>query len=441
MGRNRRARLPEPAEADIESLSHDGRGVAHVGGKVVFIHGALPGERVVFRYTGRRRQHDEGQAIDVLRASAERCAPRCAHYGVCGGCSLQHLEPGAQIAAKQQALLDALAHIGQLRPREVYAPLRNAAPWGYRRKARLGVKYVAKKGKVLVGFRERASSFVADLGECHVLHPRVGRLLPELADLVEGLSIARQLPQIEVAMDDERLVLVFRVLTAPNAADQQRLRAFAAEHVLGLCLQSGGPDTVTTLAGEVDLRYRLPAFELELRFLPTDFTQVNVDINRQMVGRAVELLAPEPGDRVLDLFCGIGNFTLPLARRAGTVVGVEGDAALVQRARDNAARNGVANVRFFTTNLYEPLEAEAWLRESYDKVLLDPPRSGAFDVLEPLGESAARRIVYVSCYPGTLARDAAELVQRHGFTLAGAGVMDMFPHTSHVESIALFERS
>jgi 23S rRNA (uracil1939-C5)-methyltransferase len=441
MGRHRRQRLPEPAEAEIEDLSHDGRGVARLDGKVVFVHGALPGERVMVRYTGRRRQHDEAEAAEILRASPERCEPACAHFGLCGGCSLQHLRPERQIAAKQKALLDAFERLGKVAPREVYPPLRNDSPWGYRRKARLGVKFVPAKDKVLVGFRERGSSFVADLRECRVLHPRVGGLLPDLSALVGALSIARQVPQIEVAMDDERLVLIFRVLAAPNDADAERLRAFAREHALGVYLQTGGPDTVAPLEGAVDLHYALPDFELDLAFLPSDFTQVNTDINRQMVARAVDLLAPAGNDRVLDLFCGIGNFTLPLARRAAAVVGVEGDAALVERARGNATRNGLDNVRFFTTNLYEPLEAEPWLRESFDKVLLDPPRSGAFEVLEHLGRSQATRIVYVSCYPGTLARDAAELVQRHGFRLEAAGVMDMFPHTAHVESIALFERS
>jgi len=353
---------------------------------------------------------------------------------------MQHLKEEEQIASKEQALRDALERLGKVEP-ESYLPPLVAGHWGYRRKARLGVKLVPNKGKVLVGFRERGSAFVADLQECLVLHPRVGRLLPELSELVGQLSIAGQLPQIEVAMDDERLVLIFRVLAAPDAADEQRLRVFGAAHELGVYLQPGGPDTVAPLDSDVDLRYALPEFDVELGFLPTDFTQVNTDINRQMVGRAVALLDPGPDDRVLDLFCGVGNFTLPLARRAGEVVGVEGDASLVQRARDNARRNGLDRVRFHTANLYEPLEAEPWLRESFDKVLLDPPRSGAFEVIEHLGRSSAGRIVYVSCYPGTLARDAAELVRRHGFALRGAGIMDMFPHTSHVESIALFERS
>ena len=437
----RRAALPsEPVVAQIQSFSHDGRGVARIEGKAVFVAGALPGETVRLRYRARRRRHDEGEVLDVLVPSPDRVAPRCAHFGVCGGCSLQHQAPSAQVGAKQQALLDALSHIGKTEPDTVFAPLLNAEPWGYRRKARLGVKFVAKKDRVLVGFRERGSSFVADLHECHVLHPRIAAVLPHLADLIAGLSVARQVPQIEVAMDDARLVLVFRVLESPGPADRATLSAFAAAHDLAVYLQPGGPDTVGPLDEPLDLHYTLPQFGLDLAFLPGDFTQVNTDINRQMVGRAVELLAPDRTERVLDLFCGVGNFTLPLATRAGEVVGVEGDGGLVQRARDNAERNGLANVRFHTANLYEPLDAEPWLRESFDKALLDPPRSGALEVLPLLPRLGVRRIVYISCYPGTLARDAGVLVREHGYRLTGAGVMDMFPHTTHVESLAVFER-
>jgi 23S rRNA (uracil1939-C5)-methyltransferase len=437
----RRAALPaEPVEADIHSLSHDGRGVTRVDGKAVFVQGALPGETVRFRYRARRRRHDEASVLEVLRPSPDRVEPRCAHFGTCGGCSLQHLTPAAQIAAKQQALLDALEHLGRVAPEEVFAPLLNQEPWGYRRKARLGVKYVARKDKVLVGFRERGSSFIADLSECHVLHPRIARLLLPLGELIAGLSIARQLPQIEVAMDDARLVLILRVLEPPSGADRQALGAFAAAHDLAVYLQPGGPDSVAPLAAPLELHYALPDFDLELGFLPSDFTQVNTEINRQMVRRAVELLAPEATDRVLDLFCGVGNFTLPLAGRAAAVVGVEGDRGLVARARANALRNGLDNVEFHAANLYEPLDAAPWLPQGYAKALLDPPRSGALEVLPLLPRLGVQRLVYVSCYPGTLARDAGVLVGQHGYRLRGAGVMDMFPHTAHVESIAVFER-
>ncbi|MFM1891108.1 MAG: rRNA (uracil1939-C5)-methyltransferase [Pseudomonadota bacterium] len=437
----RRAALPaEPVEAEILSLSHDGRGVARIDGKAVFIQGALPGETVTFRYRARRRRHDEGTVLEVLAASPDRVGPRCAHFGTCGGCSLQHLAPEAQVRAKQQALLDALAHLGKVAPEEIFAPLVNQAPWGYRRKARLGVKYVTKKDKVLVGFRERGSSFIADLSECHVLHPRIAQLLLPLGELIGGLSIARQLPQIEVAMDDARLVLIFRVLEPPSAADRQARGAVAARHELAVYLQPGGPESVAPLDAALELHYALPDFALDLAFLPSDFTQVNTDINRQMVSRAVDVLAPERADRVLDLFCGVGNFSLPLAVRAGGVVGVEGDSGLVQRARANARRNRLDNAQFFTANLYEPLDGAPWLRERFAKALLDPPRSGAQEVLPLLPRLGVQRLVYVSCYPGTLARDAGLLVAEHGYRLRGAGVMDMFPHTAHVESIAVFER-
>ncbi len=443
MGRSRRKKLPvEPVAATIESLSHDGRGVTHIDGKTVFIHGALPGEKVIFTYSAQRRRHDEGVVQQIIRASAERVEPRCPHFGVCGGCSLQHLESGAQIRAKQQVLLEAFQRIGGIEPEEILAPLVTPTPWGYRRKARLGVKYVPKKGKVLVGFRERGSSFVTDLSRCDVLHPKVGELITPLSELIGALSIRDRIPQIEVAMGDVACVLVFRILDELSEDDRGRLQDFGKTHGLSVYIQPGGPDTVKPLNGMVaDLSYGLPEFHLEIRFLPTDFTQVNSELNRLMVRRAVEMLAPEEGDRVLDLFCGVGNFTLPLARRCGTVVGVEGDSDLVARARENARDNGIGNVRYFTANLYESLEKEPWLRESFDKALLDPPRSGAQEVLGHLPKLGIERMVYVSCYPGTLARDAGELVKQHGYRLLTAGVMDMFPHTAHVESIALFEKS
>lgn len=442
MARRRRRVLPaEPVELQIHDLSHDGRGVArNAAGKTVFVHGALPGETVLARITGSRRNHDEADAVEVLQASADRVAPRCRHFGVCGGCSLQHLRSDAQLAAKQQALLDALQHISRVQPEEVLEPLRNDSPWGYRRKARLGVKYVAKKGRVLVGFRERGTPYVTDLTECHVLHPQIAALLQPLAALLDGLSIRERVPQIEVAMDDTQLVLIFRVLDEPAAADREALATFGRVHGLFVYLQPGGPDSIAPLGEPAQLAYALPDFGLRLCFLPADFTQVNSGINRQMVGRAVQLLDVAPEHQVLDLFCGVGNFTLPLATRARRVVGVEGDAGLVARARANAERNGLGNVGFHVANLYQDLERPPWLGEQYQRVLLDPPRSGALEVLEHLPRLGAQRLVYVSCYPGTLARDAAELVHKHGYRLLAAGVMDMFPHTAHVESIALFER-
>lgn len=439
--RRRRNRLPEGEfEAEISGMTHDGRGVARIDGKATFIHGALPGETVRFRYTGRRRSHDEGLAVDVLSAAPERVQPRCSKFGICGGCSLQHLDPSAQIDAKQGQLLDNLRQLGKVEPERLLPPLVNDSPWGYRRKARLGVRDVARKGRVLVGFRERGSSFVTDVDKCHVLHPRVGERLPALSMLIESLSISRHLPQIEMAMDDERCVLILRVLEPLSGEDEQRLNEFQAANDVVFYVQPGGPDTVVPLRDGVELHYRLPDDDVTLSFLPGDFTQVNTDINRKMIGRALQLLEPGRHDAVLDLFCGIGNFTLPIARHAGTVVGVEGDAGLVARARGNAERNAIDNAEFFTADLYGELPAEPWTARSFNKALLDPPRSGAVQVLPLLARLGVGRIVYVSCYPGTLARDAGELVRQHGYRLVSAGVMDMFPHTAHVESIALFEK-
>ncbi|MCG8427486.1 MAG: 23S rRNA (uracil(1939)-C(5))-methyltransferase RlmD [Chromatiales bacterium] len=442
MGRKRRKQLPkDPVPATIESLSHDGKGVTHIDGKAIFIHGALPGEEIEFVYTRKQRRYDEGDAVSILKASADRVEPGCTHFGVCGGCSLQHQSPEAQILAKQQALMDAFERIGKVMPEQILEPLTTGEPWGYRRKARLGVKFVHKKGKVLVGFRERGSSFVTDIERCPVLHPNVGELITPLSELIGSLSIKDQVPQIEVAIGDNSGILIFRILAPLTAEDSEKLIAFGDAHKLGIYTQDGGPDTVKPLAGDpVALHYALPNYHIEVKFQPSDFTQVNTELNRLMLDRAMRMLDPEADDRVLDLFCGLGNFTMPIARSAAEVVGVEGDATLVERARQNARGNGIDNTRYFTANLYESLEKEPWLAERFDKALLDPPRSGALEVLEHLPKMGIQRIVYVSCYPGTLARDAGELVNQHGYTLKAAGVMDMFPHTAHVESIALFEK-
>ncbi|MBK1630260.1 23S rRNA (uracil(1939)-C(5))-methyltransferase [Thiohalocapsa halophila] len=441
MGKKRKPLPAEPVAADVASLSHDGRGVAHVDGKAVFVHGALPGERVLFRYTRQARRHDEGAVVEVLTPSPERVEPRCAHFGVCGGCALQHMDPAAQVRMKEQVLAETLARIGKVTPQRWLAPL-TGEPWGYRGKARLGVRRVAKKGRVLVGFRERGSSFVADLRHCDVLSPEVGARLPQLGALVDSLSIRERLPQIEVARGDGPLVLVFRVLDPPSAGDVEKLLAFAADTGLHVYLQPGGTETIAPLPGQdVQLGYRLPAHGVEVLFEPADFTQVNLALNRRMVDQALGLLDPQPGDAVLDLFCGLGNFTLPLAGRAGSVVGVEGDAGLVARARRNAAHNGLDNVDFQCADLYaEPTAAAPWHSRRFDLALLDPPRSGAREVLAPLAATGVQRIVYVSCYPGTLARDAEHLVHGLGFRLTAAGAMDMFPHTAHLESMAVFER-
>jgi 23S rRNA (uracil1939-C5)-methyltransferase len=436
----RALKLGDTQEADIVDLAHDGRGVARVDGKAVFIEGALPGERVRCRIFRRRSQSDEAILTEVLEPSAQRVVPRCAHFGVCGGCSLQHLSDTAQVAAKERHLLDSLQRIGKVSAQRVLPPLLGPA-WGYRRRARLGVKYVHKKGRVLAGFRERDKPYVADLRRCEVLQQPLSDLPRDLAALVETLTIREKIPQVEVAAGDSEIALVFRVLESPTTEDCAALGAFSLQHGLQIFLQSGGLDTVRPLQpGYAPLTYAVDEGRVVIEFAPVDFIQVNREVNASMVAAAVEMLAPTAGDTVLDLFCGLGNFTLPLARRARRVVGVEGDPALLQRARANAARNGAANVEWFAANLFEPAKFTDWDKQRYDLVLLDPPRAGACELLERLDHWRPRRVVYISCHPGSLARDAQILVHTRGFTLVSAGVMDMFPHTDHVESIAVFER-
>jgi 23S rRNA (uracil1939-C5)-methyltransferase len=445
----------EPLTLDVDSLDLEANGVAHHEGKVVFVRGALPGERVRATVVRRKPRFDVAQTVEVLRESPSRVAPRCPHFGVCGGCSMQHLDAGAQLAIKQRALEDQLWHIGKVRPGVVLRPLAGPA-WGYRFRARLSVRHVPKKGGVLVGFHERGSSYVADMRECHVLPPRVSDLLLPLRDLVGALSLRERLPQIEVAIGEagEGLIvaLVLRVLEPPGDGDRELLLRFAARERVELWLQPKGPDSIALLCtsdgraaagdGESQLAYRLPGFGITMPFRPTDFTQVNHPINEVLVSRAVRLLDPQPGERVADLFCGLGNFSLPLARRAREVVGVEGSATLTRRAHDNAVLNGLdARTLFRTANLFE--DGAAGFRElgHFDRILVDPPREGALEVAKVLaGEPARpRRIVYVSCNPATLARDAAILVHQGGFELTAAGAIDMFPQTSHVESMAVFE--
>jgi len=436
--------------ASVAGLTHQGEGVVH-GGKTAFVAGALPGERIRFRRTRRHRQHDDGELLEVLQASPARVVPRCAHFGVCGGCALQHLSPAGQLAAKDTELKHTLTRVARVTPDSWLSPL--AGPeWAYRRRARLGAKFVRKKGCVVVGFRERAAPYVAQLAHCDVLAAPAGELIAPLAAMLTGLSIREQLPQIEVAVADNATALVLRVLSPPSEADLAQLRSFAATHGVRLYLQSGGLDTVRELAGigpggaagcgagapGEPLRYRLPRYGLEMQFAPTDFIQVNGAVNEALVGRALELLQLTPSAEVLDLFCGLGNFTLPLARAARRVVGVEGERALVERARDNARHNGIVNAEFHVANLATPPDgALPWLRRAYTHVLLDPPRTGAREMLAAVSDLAPARVLYISCHAGSLARDVGVLVHEHGFRLAAAGVVDMFPHTTHVESLAL----
>jgi len=427
-------------ETDISDLSHDGRGVAHVEGKAVFVADALPGERVRARIVRKHRHFNEAQTEEVLRASPQRVAPRCIHYGVCGGCALQHLDAPAQIEAKQRVLAENFARIGKVEPQRWLPPL-TAGSWGYRRRGRLSVKHVPRKGKTLLGFRERDPRFVADLSRCEVLHPALGLKLDALGALLNSLEGAASIPQIEFAAGDDAIALVFRHLAPLSQTDRDKLIAFGREHGFAIMLQPGGNDSVHALYPErVQLHYRLADYELDLQFEPLDFVQVNPELNVRMIARALELLDPQATDRVLDLFCGLGNFSLPIARRAGFVCGVEGEAGLIERARANAARNGISNAELAVGDLALDPRGAPWARAELDKWLLDPPRTGAAGLLEHLPGKSVRRVVYVSCHPGSLARDAGSLVQRHGFELTAAGVMDMFPHTAHVESIALFER-
>jgi 23S rRNA (uracil1939-C5)-methyltransferase len=433
----------------IDSLDQEGRGLARVDGKAVFVEGALTGELVTITTLRRKPTWELARAESIVRASAVRVEPRCPHFGVCGGCSLQHMDAAAQVAAKQRALEDALWHLGRVRPGQVLPAIHGPA-WGYRHRARLSVRDVVKKGGVLVGFHEKKSSYVADMTSCAILPPDISALLPALRRLVESLSIRDRLPQMELAVGDAATaggpaarVLVLRILAPLAPADVDALDAFAARHGVDFWLQTAGPETAAPMHADAQpLSYALPEFDLVYPYGPTEFTQVNASINRVLVRRAIGLLDPQPGERVADFFCGLGNFTLPIARRGADVTGVEGSAALVRRAGENAARNGLAGrARFVAANLFEATPETVEALGPLDKVLIDPPREGAIALVKALpGDGPPRRIVYVSCSPATLARDASVLVHDHGYTLAAAGVVNMFPHTAHVESIAVFDR-
>ncbi|MBL7251202.1 23S rRNA (uracil(1939)-C(5))-methyltransferase RlmD [Alloalcanivorax sp. C16-2] len=447
MARRRKKKLPEmPVAATIESLSHDGRGIARLDGKTTFIDNALPGEQVFFQYTYMRRKFDEGRAVDILEASPDRVEPPCAHALICGGCSLQHVAPASQIQRKEAVLAEQLAHFGGLQPDRWLAPLTGPVT-GYRGKARLGAKFIEARGETLVGFREKRNSFLADLHRCEVLIPEVGHRLDDLRALMDSLESRRRIPQIEVARGDDAIALMFRHLDPLPAGDLEKLVRFCRERDLQLYLQPGNESTVHRVwpeQGEERLYYRHgphgPDTEgAELAFHPTDFTQVNAEINRRMVPLALDLLEVEAHHQVLDLFCGLGNFTIPAARRAGRVVGVEGSEAMVERGYENARRNGLENLEFHAWDLSREPDGQPWARQAYHRVLLDPPRSGALEMVRRMPHFGADRLVYVSCNPATLARDAGELVAR-GYRLKAAGVMDMFPHTAHVESIAVFDR-
>jgi 23S rRNA (uracil1939-C5)-methyltransferase len=430
----------EPETAQINAATHDGRGIADVTGKKVFVGGALQGEEVSFIRRKSKRNFDEAELLEVIEPSPDRIEARCAAYGRCGGCVLQHVSDEHQRAIKFQTLKDNLERIGGVVPDEWLAPI-IAPVWNYRRRARLAVKHVPAKGRVLVGFRERHAPFIADMHRCEVLAKPVDGLIDPLSDLIGGLSIRARLPQVEVAVAENAVALVFRVLDSPTDEDKVLLAEFGTEHDLRIYLQPKGLDSIAPLDSEMafePLYYTLRASDIRIEFDPVGFVQVNSEINEQMVSRAIELLDPQPDDRILDLYCGIGNFSLPLAQRCAQVLGVEGESMLVSAASHNAALNNLDNATFRAADLSKIDGSEGWIREGWDRVLLDPARSGATEVVQHMKVIGAKRIVYVSCHPGTLARDAGTLVNEHGYRLEAAGIIDMFPHTAHVESIAVF---
>ena len=438
----RSKKLPDqPFEVNIHSLDSKGMGLAIHQEKKLWVYDALPGETVSARYLFGRRQRGRAETLEVLQRSENRVEPRCPHFGYCGGCSLQHMSTDAQLANKQDALLDHLQQTGNVKPDEIYAAL-EGPQWNYRRKARLSVRDVPAKGRVLVGFRERNGRYVADMSECHVLRKEISDILPALSRMLGELESSSKVPQIEVACGDKRCALIIRHLETLSTSDTQRMQEFGRTHDIAMFLQPKGPDSVRLLDGlEPALEYGIPSLGLSFAFEPLDFLQVNGELNQKMVLRAMELLDPQAADKILDLFCGMGNFTLALATKAGQVTGVEGSEEMVYRARSNARQNSLHNIDFHAVDLYQPSDAAPWPASEYTKIMLDPPRSGALELLPWIAASSVSRVLYISCNPETLARDAGLLVNEHGFDLKGAGILNMFPHTPHSEAIALFERN
>ena len=454
------AALPKAIQAAviIESLDQEGRGVAHVDSKTIFIDGALPTEKVTYQLTRSKSTYAFANVAQILKQSNLRVSPKCPHYGLCGGCKLQHMDFSGQVAAKQRLLENDLKHIGKVKPQNMLPPLYGPA-WGYRHKARLSVKYVEKKQRVLVGFNEKGTRFVADMNSCEILTPEVSALIAPLQSMILNLSIRDKIPQLELAVGEpivvngaQRavIVLIFRIMEVLSANDETLLKTFADTHHVHIWTQSKGPETVKPFyPSEASLQYSLPEFGLVYPFKPNEFTQVNPQINQVMVRRAMQLLNPQASERIADFFCGIGNFTLPIARSGASVLGLEGLQNLVERAKESASLNNLThNAQFDVSDLFKMTpealtqlgKFDKWLR--FDKWLVDPPRDGAFELVKAINdENAPQKIVYVSCNPATLARDADVLVNEKGFRLSAAGVINMFPHTTHVESIALFEKN
>jgi 23S rRNA (uracil1939-C5)-methyltransferase len=429
---------------EITKLSHDGRGVGRDSqGKTVFVDGVLPGETVSYTIKSQKRRYNDAQVLEILTPAVDRVTPKCVHFLTCGGCAQQHISHNAQLEAKQQSLLEQLQHFGQVQPKNILPPLTGPI-WGYRTKARLGVKYVIKKEKVLVGFRERQKAYLADIDSCEVLHPKAGQLISALKTFIQTLDCYQTIAQIEVAVGNEQLALIFRNLEPLSATDEQSLIHFAQQHTFDLYLQPAGPESVTKIHPADDnprLFYSLPDYNLKLTFHPNDFTQINPELNRSMINQAINLLQLQPEDQILDLFCGLGNFTLPMATIAKSVIGIEGSEAMVERGYENAKLNNITNVNFMAADLTTDQSSAIWAQQNYTKVLLDPPRSGAAEVLPLVSNLGAEMILYVSCNPATLARDSGILCRQYGYSLEYVGIMDMFPHTMHVETMALFVRA
>lgn len=442
MSRHKHAlKLLPPQLLEVVDLSHEAQGIARLDGRAVFIDGALPGETVEVQLLQRRKGVQEARLLKVITASPDRVEPKCQHYAMCGGCAEQHLSSARQLQLKQAQLLDNMTRIGKVSVPVVLPPLQ-ADVWNYRRRARLGARWVAQKGRTLVGFRERSNSKLADISRCEVLREPLSSLIEPLSQMLGSLSVRDKVPQVEAAVADNITALVIRILEDLTDADLQVLQTFRIQHGVQIYLQREGYDSIRPLHAESTqpLVYGLPQFKLEFEFLPNDFIQVNGALNQQMIALALQLLEVNADDEVLDLFCGLGNFSLPLAQQASKVLGIEGDAALVERARHNARRNGIENAEFMVANLFEEHKDSPFAKRKFNKVLLDPPRAGAREILPVIARCGARRVVYISCHPGTLARDTEILVHELGYTLKSAGVFDMFPHTAHVESVAVFER-
>jgi len=438
MARRRKAKS-KVYELNIESLSHEGRGISHQDNKIIFTRGALPGEKVIASRSLSRSKYEEADIVEILKPSLDRIEPKCAVYGICGGCSFQHLSSEDQISAKQSWLQSAFKGQAKVLPKEWLDPLQLEG-WGYRRKARLGVRYVNKKDKLLVGFRERKSSFITVMERCEVLHPLLGDNLELLGECIEKLSVKFHVPQIEVAIAELDTILILRHLQPLTSEDEAILEEYGRKLKITWYTQSAGLETVKPLNEAASLTYSLPDHDIKMTFLPTDFTQVNFELNRKMINLALQLLDLNKEDEVIDLFCGLGNFTLPISRYVKKVVGIEGDSGLVERAKENASKNEVSNASFYKADLFEDVSGFEWFRgRNYNKALIDPARTGAIEIVGLLPKLNVERLVYVSCNPATLARDTARLIDL-GFSLESAGVMDMFPQTAHVESIALFVR-